>query len=96
MPAYSTPETTGEPPTSEPFICLLTTPADLCHGCGEWLHSERRGGYPGPDGHHFCAEWCIEAHLELLEQARRPSRVTGCRSCGLDNFEHEPGCEAPR
>lgn len=39
---------------------------DGCPGCGGWLHRVQRGGFPGPNGWHYCDEDCIADHQEYV------------------------------
>lgn len=42
----------------------------------------------------FCDDDCFEEAVEFQARAKAPTRITGCRSCGLDNFEHTADCAA--
>lgn len=44
--------------------------ADECPECGGWLHTEIRGGFPGPVGN-YCSEDCTtSAQLRIDQQAK--------------------------
>jgi len=71
--------------------------ATECQNCGghtKAVHpDEGRGPFPGDS--RFCSEECYVEFQEVTERiAAMPSQVTACRSCGLDNFEHTPDCDA--
>ena len=72
------------------FLCFQDK--DLCWYCGEWIHVDVRGGLEGPHGNRYCSMDCIDALIEADEQAKQPSRVTGCRHCGYDDFQHALEC----
>lgn len=83
------------------YVCLLTDDlleslgvAPECANCcdASWWY---RGEEPvvNDRGVKFCSLGCgIEFHRRIALEARRPSRLRACPSCGFDNFEHDAGC----
>ena len=80
------------------FVCsrLFANECQNCGGHTKAVHpDEGRGPFPGDS--RFCSEECFAEFQEITERiAAMPPRVTACRSCGLDNFEHLDGCAATR
>jgi hypothetical protein len=82
------------------FFCLTVQDTAYCpecemrHGecllCGGWLHREKEDGY---DGQHCCQE-CAEEAAAFAARAKRERETNWCPSCGYDNHEHGPDCEA--